>query len=68
MNVDGLYEEFSRIRSTDTRGTIKHDGTKLKPNQKCPCGSEKKYKKCCQQKLEDMARQRGSDVISETEF
>ena len=21
--------------------------SRIKPNQKCPCGSDKKYKKCC---------------------
>ncbi len=29
------------------RAPIKHEGPKLKPNDPCPCGSGKKYKKCC---------------------
>jgi uncharacterized protein YchJ len=67
MNVDGLYDEFSRMRSS-TRGTIAYDGKKLRPNQACPCGSKKKYKKCCQQKLEETARARGSNSINEDEL
>jgi preprotein translocase subunit SecA len=26
---------------------VKHHGPKVKPNDPCPCGSGKKYKKCC---------------------
>jgi uncharacterized protein YchJ len=26
---------------------VRHTGPKLKPNDPCPCGSGKKYKKCC---------------------
>ena len=28
-------------------GTVKRDGKKVYPNDPCPCGSGKKYKKCC---------------------
>ncbi|MCX6348844.1 MAG: SEC-C metal-binding domain-containing protein [Candidatus Aureabacteria bacterium] len=27
--------------------TYKRDGAKVGPNDPCPCGSGKKYKKCC---------------------
>ncbi|MCA9777767.1 MAG: SEC-C domain-containing protein [Candidatus Eremiobacteraeota bacterium] len=27
--------------------TVKRDGPKIGRNDKCPCGSDKKYKKCC---------------------
>ncbi len=30
--------------------TIKRDKPKVKPNDPCPCGSGKKYKKCCGRK------------------
>ena len=30
---------------------ITRPGTKLKPNDPCPCGSGKKYKKCCKRLL-----------------
>ena len=26
---------------------VRHDHSKIKPNDKCPCGSTEKYKKCC---------------------
>ena len=29
--------------------TVKRDGPKIGRNDKCPCGSGKKYKKCCSQ-------------------
>ncbi len=38
---DALYKE--QKRST----TIVHDTPKVYPNDPCPCGSGKKYKKCC---------------------
>lgn len=66
MNVDKLYNQFNRLRP-NPYGTIKHDGDKLKPNQKCPCGSGKKYKKCCQQRLELIAKIRGSNVVTQKE-
>ena len=58
-----LYDQFNRHRTQRT-GTIKHTGIKLMPNQKCPCGSEKKYKKCCQNSLEQAARARGINNIT----
>ena len=33
--------------STDIGGTIISDSVKIGPNKPCPCGSKKKYKKCC---------------------
>ena len=34
-------------RTAPPEGTIVRDGPKTRPNQPCPCGSGKKYKKCC---------------------
>lgn len=31
------------------RKTIKRKTKKIRCNEKCPCGSNKKYKKCCSQ-------------------
>ncbi len=31
-------------------GTVRRDGPKIYPNDPCPCGSGKKYKKCCGRK------------------
>ena len=28
-------------------GIVKREGKKVYPNDPCPCGSGKKYKKCC---------------------
>jgi len=30
-----------------TAGTVRREGKKIYPNDPCPCGSGKKYKKCC---------------------
>jgi len=35
---------------TVTPGTVRHEGPKVGRNDPCPCGSGKKYKKCCGQK------------------
>jgi len=57
--ADWLYEleEWNSIFDEDTRKalykeqkkstTVVHDGPKVFPNDPCPCGSGKKYKKCC---------------------
>ncbi len=38
---DRLYKEQKASR------TIRHEGPKIGRNDPCPCGSGKKYKKCC---------------------
>ena len=35
---------------------------KIKPNEKCICGSGKKYKKCCRQKVEEQAIENRVDI------
>jgi hypothetical protein len=40
---DALEDEY--LPENDT--TIRNDGVKIGRNDKCPCGSGKKYKKCC---------------------
>ena len=54
-----LYElpQWTEIPSAETRtelykkqkasGTVRRQGHKIYPNDPCPCGSGKKYKKCC---------------------
>jgi hypothetical protein len=44
--------------------TIVNKGQKLRPNQPCPCGSGKKYKKCCKKKLEEQAQTAGSNQMT----
>lgn len=70
-DMDKFYNEFYRLRqkgfggpANSSRLPIKYEGQKLRPNQKCPCGSKKKYKKCCCQRLESIAKSKGSNVIS----
>jgi len=65
-NIDKFYSEFNRLRPPQRgiKTPIRHEGAKLKPNQKCPCGSKKKYKKCCQQRLEEVAREKGSNLLT----
>ncbi len=57
--ADWLYNlpEWNDIFDEDKRkelyheqkisGTVKREGKKVYPNDPCPCGSGKKYKKCC---------------------
>ena len=42
MNDDGLFDEFMVPKQTPV---VKEK--KIYPNDPCPCGSGKKYKKCC---------------------
>ena len=59
--ADWLYnlEEWKDIFDEDTRRSLYREqkssttivkGTKVYPNDPCPCGSGKKYKKCCGRK------------------
>ena len=45
-----IYDEETRNRlyreQIDSQ-TFKREGAKVQPNDPCPCGSGKKYKKCC---------------------
>ncbi|MBN1471452.1 MAG: preprotein translocase subunit SecA [Syntrophaceae bacterium] len=38
---------MSRGEDTPASRTVKHEGEKVGRNDPCPCGSGKKYKKCC---------------------
>ncbi len=44
--VRALSEPFSRAASGKKKPVVR-PGAKLSPNGPCPCGSGKKYKKCC---------------------
>jgi len=43
----GKVKKADRIPKDDTSNQLKSDGGKLGRNDPCPCGSGKKYKKCC---------------------
>lgn len=42
VNGEWLYDQGNLIPTT-----IKREGRKIGRNEKCPCGSGKKYKQCC---------------------
>ncbi len=46
-----LYKEQKKS------GTVKRESKKIYPNDSCPCGSGKKYKKCCMRKDEEKERE-----------
>ena len=43
----GLLLEGNRMRAEEMRATYRRDTEKTGRNDPCPCGSGKKYKKCC---------------------
>ena len=45
MGDDGLFDEFTVPKQISA---VKEK--KIYPNDHCPCGSGKKYKKCCGRK------------------
>merc|ERR1712130_596342 len=45
--VDGKAFQAMLGAKSNTGGLTKASAKKIKPNQPCPCGSKKKYKKCC---------------------
>lgn len=65
-NIVDLYREFNRM--APPKGTILNEGKKLSPNDKCPCGSDRKYKKCCKQRLEEYIRLKKSNQITAQEI
>ena len=47
---EAIFDEDKRkalYHEQKISGTVKREGTKVYPNDPCPCGSGKKYKKCC---------------------
>ncbi len=46
---DYVHSEFSSLKPTPAKSSSvsKHRGKKIGRNDPCPCGSGKKYKKCC---------------------
>ena len=47
-----MAKEFSNILNINSIGTTSQPkkSSRIKPNSLCPCGSQKKYKKCCRLK------------------
>ena len=47
---NAIFDEAKRkelYHEQKISGTVKREGAKVYPNDPCPCGSGKKYKKCC---------------------
>ena len=47
---DSILSEEKRselYKKQKASGTVRREGHKIYPNDPCPCGSGKKYKKCC---------------------
>ena len=47
---DAILTEEKRkelYKAQKASGTVRREGHKIYPNDPCPCGSGKKYKKCC---------------------
>ena len=47
---EAIFDENKRkelYHEQKVAGTVKREGKKVYPNDPCPCGSGKKYKKCC---------------------
>lgn len=46
-SIAGLYRFWAPVRRAVTDPAIRHQMPKIGRNEKCPCGSGRKYKKCC---------------------
>lgn len=46
-SVAGIYRYWSPTRRSITDPAIRREMPKIGRNEKCPCGSGRKYKKCC---------------------
>jgi len=51
-NAREIYVYWSKLRQQESinqvpHSTFRHDTPKISRNDSCPCGSGKKYKKCC---------------------
>ena len=55
--INDRNEQFSLTLGTKT------NNKKIKPNEKCPCGSGKKYKKCCGKKKGKGRGSRSNDAL-----
>lgn len=47
VSVAGLYRFWQPYRSAVAEPTMQRENPKIGRNEKCPCGSGRKYKKCC---------------------
>jgi uncharacterized protein len=52
-SVAGLYRFWTPVRRAVTDPALRREMPKIGRNEKCPCGSGRKYKKCCGVTTED---------------
>ncbi len=52
-SVAGLYRFWTPVRRAVTDPALRREMPKIGRNEKCPCGSGRKYKKCCGVTAED---------------
>ncbi|MFN3194309.1 MAG: SEC-C metal-binding domain-containing protein [Aureliella sp.] len=45
MPPEGILDDADHVSANDS--TFRNEGVKIGRNEKCPCDSGKKYKKCC---------------------
>ncbi|HIX14636.1 MAG TPA: SEC-C domain-containing protein [Candidatus Hungatella pullicola] len=50
MAVNRGHQPCEMVGKEETSSTIKREAAKVYPNDPCPCGSGKKFKKCCGKK------------------
>ena len=48
---EGKEAEETASKEQKASGTVRRQTKKIYPNDPCPCGSGKKYKKCCGKNL-----------------
>ena len=53
MNEDIFRYNFNKNNRSCRQGTLRYTNKKIGRNKPCPCGSEKKYKKCCGKRFSD---------------
>ena len=46
IRIAGSYRKYYEMKMKEVREHFS-ESVKIGRNDKCPCGSEKKYKKCC---------------------
>lgn len=46
LNMEELLLADDEDEDREEGGTVRREGRKIRPNEPCPCGSGKKYKKC----------------------
>ena len=57
VEIERLLREPAVDRAADSRLSAARERLKSRRNDPCPCGSGRKYKRCCQRSDEELVRQ-----------